>query len=196
MVGIFDKVEPVELDNDSLKLLSDAANFNWKNVSPPIFGALFESTMDYKERHKFGAHFTPESDILKIVNPTIVRPWNERIKNTTTLTELTKLLDDLGKFKVLDPACGCGNFLYVAYRALKDIEMQIIEKISENFSYSSLKAVKFGVSRITTQQFYGIDIQPVAVEVAKVTMMLGRELSAQDWNNRILPLMDARWSYI
>lgn len=187
--GIFDEVEPIELDYTSLDLLRIASEFNWKSVNPAIFGALFESTMNEQERHKFGAHFTIEADILKIVTPTIIRPWKEKLSKANTLTELSNLLDELENFKVLDPACGCGNFLYVAYRALKDIEMQIVEKIADNFSARSAINVKFGISRVSTKQFYGIDVQPVAVEVAKVTMMLGKELAANEWNKRISSIM-------
>ncbi len=188
--GLFDKVEPLELDSDSIKLLANASTFNWKSVNPAIFGALFESTMNEQERHKFGAHFTNEVDILKIVNPTIIRPWKERLNKANTLQELSNLLNDLEKFKVLDPACGCGNFLYVSYRALKDIEMQIVEKIAKKYSERSTKRVEFGISRVSTKQFFGIDLLPVAVEVAKVTMMLGKELAADEWNKRISSLME------
>jgi hypothetical protein len=187
--GLFDIVEPLELDPASLDLLAAAADFDWKNVSPAIFGALFESTMNEQERHRFGAHFTSEADILKIVNPTIVRPWKERVNQASTLRELSSLLDQLENFKVLDPACGCGNFLYVAYRALKDIEMQIVENIAANFSARTTRNVRFGVSRVSTKQFYGIDLLPVAVDVAKVTMMVGKELAAAEWNKRISSLM-------
>ncbi|MDR0672572.1 MAG: N-6 DNA methylase [Zoogloeaceae bacterium] len=144
--------------------------------------------MNSEERHRHGAHFTHEADILKIVNPTIVKPWREKIAKAETLAKLSGLLDDLARFRVLDPACGCGNFLYVAYRALKDIEMQIVEKIAANFSRRSAGSVKFGVSRVTTRQFYGIDLLPVAVEIARVTMMLGKELAADEWNRRIASL--------
>lgn len=183
--GLFDVVEPLELDKASIDLLAEASKFNWKDVNPAIFGALFESTMGGEERHQFGAHFTSEADILKIVTPTIIRPWKERLEKAKTLEALSAILDDLAKFKVLDPACGCGNFLYVAYRELKHFEMQVIEKIYSSFTERSTKSVKFGFSRITTKQFYGIDILPVAVEVAKMTMMLAKELAADEWNKRI-----------
>ncbi len=183
--GIFKKVEPIELDEYCLNLLKDVSSSFWKNVDPSIFGALFEGTMNEDERHAFGAHFTSEADILKIVNPTIIRPWKIKIDNAKTLTELKKLRDDIGKFKVLDPACGCGNFLFVAYRVLKNLEMQIIEKIYDNFTKKSTEHLDLGISRVTTKQFYGIDILPVAVEVAKITMMLAKELAADEWNKRI-----------
>lgn len=187
--GILDIVEPLELDPPSLDLLAEASQFNWKGVNPSIFGALFESTLSEDERHKYGAHYTSEADILKIVNPTIVRPWRERIENARRLQDLSDLLNDLEEFRVLDPACGCGNFLYVAYRSLKDIEMQIIEKIAANFTARSVKPLKFGISRISTKQFHGIDVLPIAVEVAKMTMMLAKELTADEWNKRISSTM-------
>lgn len=187
--GLFDVVEPIELDPESLDALARAADFNWTEVNPAIFGALFESTMNAKERHRYGAHFTTEEDIQKIVNPTIVRPWRARIAQAKRLRDLTDLLDELSQFRVLDPACGCGNFLYVAYRAVREVEMQIIEKIAADFAASSLRGVRFGITRVSTRQFMGFDLQPIAVEVAKMTLMLGRELAAEDWNRRIGPLM-------
>lgn len=185
--GLFKEVDPIELDTYSLGLLEQAANYNWKEVNPAIFGALFESTMNAEERHAFGAHFTSEADILKIVSPTIIKPWKDKIEKADTLESLSKLLDQIGKFRILDPACGCGNFLFVAYRALKDIEMQIIEKIASKFTRT--KKLSLGISRVTTSQFFGIDVQPIAVEVAKMTMMLAKELAADDWNNRISPML-------
>ena len=187
--GIFDIVEPLQLDGFCLDLLAKGSEFNWKEVNPAIFGALFESTMSAEERHRFGAHFTSEADILKIVHPTIIRPWKERLEKAKTLQELSNFLDELEQFQVLDPACGCGNFLYVAYRSLKEIEMQTIEKIAANFTERAAKPLKFGFSRISSKQFYGIDVLPVAVEVAKVTMMLAKELAANEWNNRIGQVM-------
>jgi len=187
--GLFEKVEPIELDEYSLDLLQKAASFNWKSVNPSIFGSLFEGTMNEKERHAFGAHFTSEADILKIVNPTIIKPWKLKIKKAKTLTELIKLQEDLSNFKILDPACGCGNFLFVAYKALKDIEMQIIEKIAEKFSTMSTDRYNLGLSKVSTDQMYGIDIQPIAVEVSKMTLMLAKEIAADDWNKRVSSML-------
>ena len=107
--GLFKEINPIELDTEGLKLLFNAAKHEWKDINPSIFGALFESTLSAKDRHKYGAHFTSEKDISKIVYPTIIRPWRERIEKCTTLNDLKKLLEDIGKVRVLDPACGCGN---------------------------------------------------------------------------------------
>jgi len=77
--GIFEVVEPVELKGMEIELLAESTSFDWSRVNPAIFGMLFEGSMDQKERHAFGAHFTSETDILKVVRPTIVQPWQQRI---------------------------------------------------------------------------------------------------------------------
>ncbi|MCX8000437.1 MAG: N-6 DNA methylase, partial [Leptospiraceae bacterium] len=187
--GLLEIIEPLELDSYSLDLLYKAACYNWKSVNPSIFGALFEGTLSASERHAFGAHFTNEVDILKIVNPTIIRPWKQKIEKAQTLTELVQLREELSKFKVLDPACGCGNFLFIAYRTLKDLEMQIVEKIAENFTARSTEHLQLGLSKVSTKQMFGIDIQPIAVEVAKMTLMLAKEIAADEWNKKISSML-------
>ena len=82
--GLFEKVEPVELSVTDLWLLDEAAQEDWSMVKPAVFGTLFEGSMEEKERHAFGAHFTSEADIQKVVLPTIVRPWRERIADAKT----------------------------------------------------------------------------------------------------------------
>ena len=181
--GLFSRVEPVELTPDELRLLLNAANENWSKVKPPIFGALFEGSMDEKERHAFGAHFTSELDILKVVIPTIVRPWRERIDSATTYKELSIIRRELFEFQVLDPSCGSGNFLYVAYRELKRLEMQLITKVHENFGMR-LKQIVGASTVVSTHHFHGIDIKPFAVELAKLVMMLAKKLAldeARSW---------------
>jgi type II restriction/modification system DNA methylase subunit YeeA len=91
-------------------------------VQPVIFGTLFEGSLGKEQRHALGAHFTYEADIQKIVRPTIVRPWEERIAAAKNVSDLLELLRQLRQFRVLDPACGSGNFLFVAYRALRELE--------------------------------------------------------------------------
>jgi hypothetical protein len=184
--GLFSKVEPLSLDEYCCKLLLDACEVDWNHVNPSIFGAMFEGTMDSEERHKFGAHFTNEIDILKIVNPCIIRPWNEKIEKADTAPKLEQLLTDLSKYKVLDPACGCGNFLFVSYLALADIELKILDKLQDfslesNTNKNVMEHHRFSV--LNTKQFFGIDIMPMATELSKVTMMLAKEIGAKKWND-------------
>ena len=174
--GLFDRIEPIELAKDELLLMMDASSEHWGKVAPPIFGTLFQGSMDAGRRHAYGAHFTSEADIQKVVRPTIIRPWRERIGAASTLKELRSLANELLAFRVLDPACGSGNFLYVAYRELVNLEMEILSKIHTKFAGRARKAVGT-TSLVSTKQFYGIDLDPFGVELAKVTLMLAKRVA-------------------
>src|SRR5664279_5531165 len=127
---LFKRPAAVFLKQTELEHLRGAAEFNWRAVDPTIFGSLMEGVLGEERRDKLGAHYTHESDIMKIVVPTIVRPWRERISSTGSVSEARTLLDELCDFRVLDPACGCGNFLYVAYRELRGLEFELKQRMS------------------------------------------------------------------
>lgn len=116
---LFAEPAAVNLTRDELDLLADAAAHDWSKVEPTIFGSLMEGLLGHDRRWELGAHYTHEADIMKIVGPTIVEPWQARIDACTSPAEARELLDELCAFRVLDPACGCGNFLYVSYRELR-----------------------------------------------------------------------------
>ena len=183
--GLFKEIDPVILDQHCLEVLKEVADKDWTKVNPSIFGALFEGTMRSKERHKFGAHFTSEVDMLRVITPTIIRPWKEKIAKADTIEKLNEVRRQMGEYRVLDPACGCGNFLFVAYREMKELECQVIDKLFEfpshqrrNFNFNFPSVIK-------TCQFFGIDVQPIAVEVAKMTMMIAKELCNRTYLKRI-----------
>lgn len=186
--GLFAQPVRLELYPDEIYQLKGAAEAYWTNVRPEIFGTLFEHSLDQDERHAFGAHFTSHADIMKIVGPTIVEPWREQIESAKTLKKLNELLDKIRNFKVLDPACGSGNFLYIAYRELKRLEFRLHERINEISARQIPGQAALGF--VTAQQFYGMDINPFAVELAKVTMMIGHKLSIDELhiNEQPLPL--------
>jgi SAM-dependent methyltransferase len=182
--GLFREVQPVELDPDEVALVRGATREDWSKVQPAIFGSLFESSMGAEERHAYGAHFTSEADIQKVVSPTIVRPWRERIQAASTLRELLQLRTELSSFRVLDPACGSGNFLYIAYRELKRLEIDLLVKLHREFGQQAHKRVGTQ-SLISTRQFFGIDNNAFAVELAKVTLMLAKELALDETRNAL-----------
>lgn len=181
--GLFDDVDPVDLDEHCLKVLKEAADKDWTNINPSIFGALFEGTMRSNERHKYGAHFTNEQDMMRVITPTIIRPWKEKIAKAKTIDELKDVRRQMGEYRVLDPACGCGNFMFVAYREMKELECQIIDRLFE-FPSINNKTFPFA-SVISTKQFFGIDVQSMAVELAKMTMMIAKELCEVNYQKRI-----------
>jgi SAM-dependent methyltransferase len=187
--GLFAEPARIELQDQELVALRKAATFDWSKVQPDIFGTLFQHSMDADERHAYGAHFTHPSDIMKIVGPTIVEPWREQIEGAKTYKRLRELRDRLQTFRVLDPACGSGNFLYIGYRELKRLEARIYERIDAEFpKFAQTDQIRF--SYLTAQNFYGLDIQPFAVEIAKVTMMIARKLAIDELHitEQALPL--------
>ncbi len=177
--GLFEKATPIELNEGELADLKSAAIENWGKVAPPIFGTIFQSSMDKAKRHAFGAHFTNEVDIQSVVRPTLARPWREKIAKATSLKDLRDLTESLLHFRVLDPACGSGNFLYVAYRELVAIEMEILAKIHDNYGARARRATGTA-SLVSTKQFFGIDLDPFAVELAKVTLMISKRVALME----------------
>jgi hypothetical protein len=185
--GLFAEPARVELEMDELAQLRGAATKNWSMVRPEIFGTLFEHSIDTEERHAFGAHFTHPVDIMKIVGPTIVEPWRESIGAAKNKEELRKLIEQMAHYTVLDPACGSGNFLYVAYRELKRLEAQVAERLQgEGAARDDSTQRRFGF--VTARQFYGLDVNPFAVELAKVTMMIARKLAIDELHISEQPL--------
>ncbi len=132
------------------------------------------------------AHFTSPLDIMKIVGPTIVEPWRDAIESARTVGRLTDLRERMTTFTVLDPACGSGNFLYIAYRELKRLEFRLNERLTEMSARHASGQAAIGL--VTARQFYGIDVNPFAVEVAKVSMMIARKLAIDELHVSEAPL--------
>lgn len=187
--GIFADPARLELEQPELTHLHEAARADWSAVRPEIFGAIFEQSMHEGERHAFGAHFTYPSDIMKIVKPTIVDPWTDLIENARSLGELDRLRLRMLAYRVLDPACGSGNFLYIAYRELRRLENRLNERYAE-LAKRRYDPNQFQFSHISLRQFYGMDINPFAVELAKVTLLIGHKLAVDEFHSEeaVLPL--------
>jgi N-6 DNA Methylase len=191
--GLFKTITPIELATDELTSLHRIGyEFNWGNVRPSIFGTIFEKAIG----HHQGSHFTSEIDIYKIINPTIVRYWNERIDEAgDNVKQLRKSLTDIRNYKVLDPACGSGNFLYIAYQEMKRLEKRIMDRIKEVVATSPKKftardAEGTDISLVKATQFYGIEIKPFAVELARLTLEIGRKVAVSKFGltEDVLPL--------
>jgi hypothetical protein len=181
--GLFSTIEPVELSREELEIIGGeggAATENWAKINPVIFGTLFQHSMDKEERHAFGAHFTSEADIQRIVGPTIIKPWTERIDGATRLQDLVEIRKELMNFRVLDPACGSGNFLYVAYRELARLDLRILARMEENFSAKNVAKQALTASIISPLKFFGFDVDSFGVELTKVTLMLAKKLALDD----------------
>jgi type II restriction/modification system DNA methylase subunit YeeA len=188
--GLFENIEVLPLDTTEIKMLHAAAKLDWSGIEPSIFGTLFERGLDPKKRAQLGAHYTDQQSIMRIINPVIVEPlaaeWQaakaiiaERIAqyekggkgSKTALQEaqgaFITYLEKLKNFRVLDPACGSGNFLYPALRVLKDLEHK-----------ANLEAEQLGLHRqvsieVSPANVLGIELNPYAAELARVTVWIG-----------------------
>lgn len=181
--GLFSTIEPIELTPFELDLIGGeegAATKDWSKVNPAIFGSLFQQSMDADERHAMGAHFTSEADIQRIVGPTIVQPWRDRIDKAANAKELFELRRELMEFHVLDPACGSGNFLYVSFRELARLDLRILTRLEEMLSPKEFKSRARPINIISPKQFYGMDTDSFGVELAKVSLMMAKKLALDD----------------
>lgn len=159
-------------DRKMRKLLIDLAEFNWGEISPAIFGSLFQSIMDLDARHDIGAHYTSEENILKVVGSLFMdglRAEFEAVK--TNRTKLEAFHKSLGSYRFLDPACGCGNFLVVAYRELCALEIEVLEALHIHTKH--LKALLLaGHTYVSITQFYGMEIEEFPAQIALTAMWL------------------------
>jgi hypothetical protein len=183
--GLFARADAIELDEDQLDLLIEAAEADWRDVEPAIFGTLLERALEPSERHKLGAHFTPRAYVERLVLPTIIEPlrddWNSVKAAAVALTEqgdekealktVKAFHDRLCEITVLDPACGTGNFLYVAMEHMKRLEGEVVDLVQELGEDQHF----LGLDRHTVDphQFLGIEINPRAAAIAELVLWIG-----------------------
>ena len=157
------------------RALLDACHFDWSNISPAIFGALFQSIMDPNERRAMGAHYTTEKNILKVIEPLFMddlRAEFARLKSRKDSRRLAGLQDfqrKLGQMRFFDPACGCGNFLIIAYRELRALEIEILKEIRQA---GQLDAMAQDLSLIDVDQFYGIELNEFPARIAETALWM------------------------
>ena len=161
------------------RLLLEACNFDWSNISPAIFGALFQSVMDPTERRASGAHYTTEKNILKVIEPLFMddlRAEYERLKarkDSRRVSELRRFQRKLVELRFFDPACGCGNFLIIAYRELRLLEMDVIREIrtATGASGQAMLDVEL-ISLVNVDQFYGIELGEFSARIAETALWM------------------------
>ena len=152
----------------------EAGGFDWSKVSPAIFGALFQSVMDKKQRREQGAHYTAEDNILKIIYPLFMddlRREFEQIKDrkdTGRRRALRQFHERLGALRFFDPACGCGNFLIVAYGELRRLEIEVLLEIHPGRQRVNISLL----SRIDVNHFYGIELLEFPARIAETAMWM------------------------
>ena len=169
-----------DFNADMRAALIDACHFDWASVSPAIFGALFQSVMEPAERRAQGAHYTTEKNILKVIEPLFLDDLRAEFKrlrerrDTRRRSELAAFHKRLGEMKFFDPACGCGNFLIIAYRELRELEIEVIRELRQDRPAIELQRELYiaKLSRITVDQFYGIEIGEFPARIAETALWM------------------------
>ena len=185
---LFKDTTAIALKADEIGLLIEAASHKWNHVEPAIFGTLLERALDGKERAKLGAHYTPRAYVERLVMPTIMEPlradWAgvqaaaghliEAGKADEAHSVIEKFHAQLAQIKVLDPACGTGNFLYVALARMKELEGEVIGRLAELAPEGEKQTVaQLSGHTITPENFLGIEINPRAAAIAQLVLWIG-----------------------
>ena len=176
--GLFkEKARIPNFNAKTRRLLIDCASMQWDDISPVIFGSMFQSVMDPEARRSLGAHYTSEKNILKLVRPLFLDDLEEELQQILSLSKgklnaLKEFQKKLGSLRFLDPACGCGNFLIVAYRELRELELRTLIAMKEIAPQESLWINVSMACKVTIDQFYGIELEEFPAEVARVSMLL------------------------
>lgn len=189
--GLFEVVDVPELTKAEIGKILDATDWDWSKIEPAIFGTLFERSLDPEKRSQLGAHYTSKADIQRVVDPVVIQPLRRRFaevvqkhgpvpavgepapKLTSTqrkkaLADIDSLLDELANATVLDPACGSGNFLYVALEELLSLELEVQRYRSQITMTPLLQS-----SQVQPIQLRGIEINPYAQQLAQTAIWIG-----------------------
>ena len=155
--------------------LIDAGHFNWSEISPAIFGSLFQSVMDKDERRAQGAHYTTEKNILKVIEPLFLDELRDEFqhlkarRDNRRLPALIAFQHKLGRSRFFDPACGCGNFLIIAYRELRALEIEVLKEMRP---HGQLDLLAQSLSVVDVDAFYGIELGEFPAHIAEVAMWM------------------------
>ncbi|MEJ7830742.1 MAG: DNA methyltransferase, partial [Segetibacter sp.] len=182
---LFKNQESLPLTEAQLDLLILASEADWADVEPAIFGTLLERALQPRERHKLGAHYTPRAYVERLVMPTVIEPLREQWEAARTASaileeegnetgarkEIEKFHRRLCSIRVLDPACGSGNFLYVTLEHLKRLEGEVVEYISHFPRQLGLDMT--GGYTVTPAQLFGLEVNPRAAAIADVVLWIG-----------------------
>ena len=175
--GLFDSDEPIpELGKKGRRTLLDCCAMNWGDINPDIFGSMFQAVIDVNQRSSLGQHYTSYSNIMKVIQPLFLEPIRAELDSSRKNAKALKtLLVRLGQIKVFDPACGSGNFLIVAYKELRQLEMEVIQALQV------LERQAIFLTGIHLDQFYGIEIDDFACEIARLSLWLAEHQLNNQW---------------
>lgn len=173
--------------------LLEACKFDWAKISPAIFGSMFQNVMEPAERRQLGAHYTTEQNILRTIRPLFLDDLEAELAAATSRRKLLAFHDKLAALKLFDPACGCGNFLVIAYREIRRLETEVLRRLAQTQQSGARRTRQVAGQRavsldllckVRVDQFYGIEIEEFPSRIARTAMYLidhiaNREVSAE-----------------
>jgi len=167
--GLFaDKIKIPKFNAKSRSLIIECGELDWKEINPDIFGSMMQAVVHHEKRGTMGMHYTSVPNIMKVIEPLFLQELkNEFAKNFDDYKKLNQLLLRLENIRIFDPACGSGNFLIIAFKELKKLEIAIFQRLQEITSAFTLP-----FSRIKLSQFYGIELDDFACQTAKLSLWL------------------------
>ncbi|MCF8464049.1 MAG: class I SAM-dependent DNA methyltransferase [Flavobacteriales bacterium] len=168
--SLFEEMLPIAAFNSTMReLLLQCCGLDWGKISPAIFGSMFQSVMNPEERRNLGAHYTSETNILKLIKPLFLDElWEEFERVKKNSKQLAAFHHKLGTLKFLDPACGCGNFLVITYRELRLLELEVLRVQHKNQQVIGIGDIIW----IDVDQFYGIEYDEWPAKIAEVALWL------------------------
>jgi hypothetical protein len=183
--GLFADSKALPVNKEQLGLLIEATKADWRDVEPAIFGTLLERALDEHERHKLGAHYTPRAYVERLVIPTIMEPLREQWQNVLVEVQqqqqegnLKNAIGSVEKFhahlcnlKILDPACGSGNFLYVTLELMKRLEGEVLDTLKQLGGQDA--RLDMAGATVDPHQFLGIEVNPRAAKIAELVLWIG-----------------------
>ncbi|AEA45756.1 class I SAM-dependent DNA methyltransferase [Fluviicola taffensis] len=195
--GLFgQKIASPIFTSKARKTLIELGDLNWSEINPDIFGSMIQAVVDKDYRSDLGMHYTSVENILKLIKPLFLDELYDAYENATTINQLRALIKRISKIKFFDPACGSGNFLIITYKEIRLLEIKILEKITDLEGQSP--TIKW--TEIQLSQFYGIEIDDFAHEMAILSLWLAEHQMNKVFEERlfdygkskpILPLKEA-----
>jgi hypothetical protein len=172
-----EKLAFADFNRDMRNAMLACTHFDWSRISPAIFGSLFQAVMEPRERRQIGGHYTTERDILKVARSLFLDDLRAEFearksdRSTARAKRLEEFHDKLCRLKFLDPACGCGNFLVITYRELRQLELETLREIFGKQTEMTLAEIN-RLSQVDVDQFYGIEISEWPARIAEVALWL------------------------
>jgi hypothetical protein len=180
--NLFNQAAPSPLFSaKARRIVLESGTLDWSRINPDIFGSMIQAVVHPGQRESLGMHYTSVENIMKVIRPLFLDDLHETFEAASTVGRLERLRTRISTIKVFDPACGSGNFLVIAYKELRRLENRILERVVE---LDPTKRTLFSLSRVSLENFYGIEIDDFAHEIATLSLWLAKHQMNVEFRER------------